>query len=165
MPLSLTSCHFPYRTAPPLTRTTCPVMKAAAGDASHTAAAATSSGVPQRPNGVSRLVEMVYPGHVIREKGLPAEEVRSALLIAAKQSFEKGGCDLGTFKFHFHLNFQTLDVKLWASAELRDDSPLHGTKRVIGAKQANRLLEKAARDMGATEEPTQAVMSTSEATE
>src|SRR5205823_418464 len=43
-----------YRTVPPFTRITCPVINAAAGDASQTATAATSSGVPQRPSGVSR---------------------------------------------------------------------------------------------------------------
>src|SRR5262249_2870881 len=42
-----------YITAPPLTRITCPVINEAAGDANQQAAAATSGGVPQRPNGVS----------------------------------------------------------------------------------------------------------------
>src|SRR3954453_13205677 len=41
-----------YITVPPLTLMACPVMKAAAGDASQTAAAATSAGVPQRFIGV-----------------------------------------------------------------------------------------------------------------
>ena len=39
---------------PPLTRITWPVMKAAAGETSQRATAATSSGVPHRPKGVSR---------------------------------------------------------------------------------------------------------------
>src|SRR3954465_2442279 len=41
-----------YITVPPLTLMACPVMKAAAGEASQTAAAATSAGVPQRFIGV-----------------------------------------------------------------------------------------------------------------
>src|SRR5919199_5768641 len=41
-----------YITVPPLTLMACPVMKAAAGEASQTAAAATSPGVPQRFIGV-----------------------------------------------------------------------------------------------------------------
>src|SRR5262249_59511967 len=46
--------HGCQRTAPPLMRTTCPVRYPAAGETSQRAAAATSSGVPQRPSGVSR---------------------------------------------------------------------------------------------------------------
>src|SRR3954467_14685456 len=41
-----------YITVPPLTLMACPVMKAAAGEASQAAAAATSAGVPQRFIGV-----------------------------------------------------------------------------------------------------------------
>src|SRR6266542_4169467 len=53
--------HAAHRTAPPLTRITCPVRYAAAGETNQRAAAATSSGVPQRPSGVSRSTRSCHP--------------------------------------------------------------------------------------------------------
>ena len=54
-----------YRTAPPLTRTVCPVMKPAAGDASQQAAAATSSGNPHTPSGVSRRTRSCHASDAV----------------------------------------------------------------------------------------------------
>src|SRR3954451_14224738 len=50
-----------YITTPPLTLIAWPVTKAAAGEASHTAAAATSAGVPQRRSGVDSATERRKP--------------------------------------------------------------------------------------------------------
>src|SRR5690606_1447079 len=51
-----------YLTAPPFARTVCPVMKAAAGERRKRASRATSSGVPQRPRGVSRIARASHSG-------------------------------------------------------------------------------------------------------
>src|SRR5215210_3834620 len=46
-----------YITTPPLTLIACPVMNAASGEARYRAAAATSSGLPQRRSGVDSTTE------------------------------------------------------------------------------------------------------------
>src|SRR5262245_34103237 len=52
--------QFPYRTAPPLALMTWPVMYAAWSLARNRASRATSSGVPQRARGVSRMTRSCH---------------------------------------------------------------------------------------------------------
>src|SRR3954464_80751 len=59
-----------YITRPPLTLIACPVMKAAAGDARYSAAAATSAGVPQRRSGVDSATARRSPASACSAKAV-----------------------------------------------------------------------------------------------
>lgn len=107
-----------------------------------------------RPNAVSTIREICYPGHVILEKKLQPQFIREAMLTHLRDYFRSVKCDWETFEYRFTTNRQTLDVMCVGISQLGDDSPLHGTMQVIGPKTVNKLLERAVKESGTGKEGT-----------
>lgn len=102
-----------------------------------------------KEGGTSLLHRATYPGARIEEKNLPAEEVKRVLLLHCVEHFIANRARSDDFAVSYFIDEKTGDVTVTATSELLPDSPHLQNGGIIGPKDINPLLKRAAEDAAA----------------